>query len=112
MWTLPCNKVDSRDAANVDRAEMKGRGTGISEIDTLITGNEDRYGGRWIIKGRIGVDSSLDVIRGKSKMFSNLEDVPSQIPSIGGIGTVGAKRTVEGGGKGTKIFGTEAELKT
>jgi hypothetical protein len=112
LCTLPCNKVESGDAANVDRAKVKGRRTRIGEVKALIAGNQDREMGRRIIKGSIFGNSSRDIVRREGEMLTNLEDIATKILLVGFSRVKRAKRTTKLIDISAEVLGTMTNLKS
>ena len=67
--SLPCDKRESSDMTNVNRMEVQGGRAGIREIGSRVACNQkgESLGGRR--QAGIGLEGSLDVIRGKSAVF-------------------------------------------
>ena len=69
--SLPCNKRESGSSTNVNRTEAQGGKAGIREVGSRVLSNqnEESLGGKW--QAGIRLESSLDVIGGKSVVFTH-----------------------------------------
>ena len=110
--SLPCNKRESGSTTNVNRTEAQGGKAGIREVGSRVLSNQNResLGGRQ--QAGIGLEGSLNIIRGESAVFTHFQDVTTKRLMIGSHCIMRAKGMVEGTNIRTKKMGTLLNLKT
>ena len=80
---------------DVDRVKVEGRRARLREMDMLVSGNHYRKMRGQSLEGSIGSNSFLNIIRRKSIVLTNLEDIATKISSVGRARVMRTKRGIE-----------------
>ena len=110
--SLPCNKQESGSTTNVNEVEAWGGGRGIRMIGTRVLSNQNResLGGRQ--QAGIGLEGSLNIIRGESAVFTHFQDATTKTSMVGSDSIMGVKRMVKCINMHAEQVGTSFNLKT
>ncbi len=80
---------------DVDRVKVEGRRVRLREVDMLVSGNHDRKTRGRSLEGGMGSNGFFNIIRRKSTVLTNLEDIATKTLAVGGVRIMWTKRGIE-----------------
>ncbi len=80
---------------DVNRVKVEGRRMRLREMDMLVLGDHHQKMRGQSLEGGIGGNSFFNIIRRKSVMFTNLEDMATKTLAVGRVRIMWTKRSIE-----------------